>query len=556
MTRPAAPAAPAAADALMESAPAVSMPDGQKHSWFARMFTVSGRRRIDRRERGRRRRRQPPAASAAVPRCRRGAADAAATPTSAATDGSSHTPALSVLAKRLGLSAFERDLLLLCIGMELDTRFPALCARAQHDPAKPYPTFALAFAVLDEPSWDALSPERPLRYWRLLEIHQPGAQPLIGAALSADERVVNFVKGMNYLDDRLAPLLTALAPASVCRLRSARLPSASLDGLQHVPAGDALPVVQLLGSDSASKQAIAQTIAAAFGAQAYRLSADCCRSATAEQETLLAAVAAREPAAADRAVPRRRRRRTRRRDGRAGQALPGARRRARPSSTRASRGRVRPRHALSVDVAKPTAVEQRARGSGLLGDAAGEQPQHLAGHFDFNLGRSSSRARRAGGGQRRCERSPRRWRSRCGKARWRARGRRSISSRNGSSRRPRWDDLVLPDSETDLLRQIADQVAQRSTVYDDWGFRERMNRGLGDQRAVRRRERHRQDDGGRGARERAAAGRCTASTCRRWSASTSARRRRTCASCSTRPRTAARSCSSTRPTRCSASAAR
>src|SRR3546814_17343932 len=84
--------------------------------------------------------------------------------------------------------------------MELDTRFPALCAQAQHDPARPYPTFALAFAVLDAPSWDALSPQRSLRYWRLLEIHQPGSQPLLGAAQTADERVVNFVTGMTYLD--------------------------------------------------------------------------------------------------------------------------------------------------------------------------------------------------------------------------------------------------------------------------------------------------------------------------------------------------------------------
>jgi len=30
-----------------------------------------------------------------------------------------------------------------------------------------------------------------------------------------------------------------------------------------------------------------------------------------------------------------------------------------------------------------------------------------------------------------------------------------------------------------LLHQITDQVAQRNRVYEDWGFRERMNRGLG-----------------------------------------------------------------------------
>jgi SpoVK/Ycf46/Vps4 family AAA+-type ATPase len=42
-----------------------------------------------------------------------------------------------------------------------------------------------------------------------------------------------------------------------------------------------------------------------------------------------------------------------------------------------------------------------------------------------------------------------------------------------------WDDLVLPAEEMALLHQIADQVRQRSRVYDDWGFRQKMNRGLG-----------------------------------------------------------------------------
>lgn len=42
-----------------------------------------------------------------------------------------------------------------------------------------------------------------------------------------------------------------------------------------------------------------------------------------------------------------------------------------------------------------------------------------------------------------------------------------------------WADLQLPGAEKALLQQIADQVALRGKVYDDWGFRARMNRGLG-----------------------------------------------------------------------------
>ena len=83
-------------------------------------------------------------------------------------------PALLLLSQRLGMSPFERDTLLLCAAPELDTRMASLCARAQADANRPYPTFALALAIFDEPEWDALSPERPLRYWHIVEVSQTG----------------------------------------------------------------------------------------------------------------------------------------------------------------------------------------------------------------------------------------------------------------------------------------------------------------------------------------------------------------------------------------------
>jgi SpoVK/Ycf46/Vps4 family AAA+-type ATPase len=39
--------------------------------------------------------------------------------------------------------------------------------------------------------------------------------------------------------------------------------------------------------------------------------------------------------------------------------------------------------------------------------------------------------------------------------------------------------LVLPDETKGLLKQIAEQVPNRHKVYDDWGFRQKMSRGLG-----------------------------------------------------------------------------
>ncbi|MEV7028528.1 ATP-binding protein, partial [Kitasatospora sp. NPDC093558] len=42
-----------------------------------------------------------------------------------------------------------------------------------------------------------------------------------------------------------------------------------------------------------------------------------------------------------------------------------------------------------------------------------------------------------------------------------------------------WDDIVLPGAGRSALERIADQVAHRTTIYETWGFGERITRGLG-----------------------------------------------------------------------------
>jgi SpoVK/Ycf46/Vps4 family AAA+-type ATPase len=42
-----------------------------------------------------------------------------------------------------------------------------------------------------------------------------------------------------------------------------------------------------------------------------------------------------------------------------------------------------------------------------------------------------------------------------------------------------WDEIVLPAEQDSQLHQIATQVRGRHIVYEEWGFAERMSRGLG-----------------------------------------------------------------------------
>ena len=384
-------------------------------------------------------------------------------------------PALVQLGQRLGLSEFEHHTLLLCAAMELDTRMGGLCAKAQRDPSRAYPTFALAFALFDQSTWDTLSPERPLRYWRLVEINQPSAQPLIASALKTDERIVNYIKGLNYLDDRLAPLFTPVdrdAPLSPSQARTA---DALIEWLRPRGNGARLRVIQLLGADSPSKTTMAAHAGAALGLMLYRVTAEMLPTQTADLETFVR-LWQRESALLPIAlyVDASQTERTNNVHVAAIQRL-------------FARGigimllDVREPwpdlgDSVSLDVAKPTALEQQSAWVTALGPGTQELGRRLAGQFDLDCTRiatvaADARAHAA------AERRPLDdlvWDMCVSHAR-------PALDQLAQRLEPKakWDDLKLPTSEKTLLRQIAEQVRNRALVYDGWGFRARMNRGLG-----------------------------------------------------------------------------
>jgi SpoVK/Ycf46/Vps4 family AAA+-type ATPase len=388
--------------------------------------------------------------------------------------------AIGLLSQALGLSRFERDMLLLCAAMEIDTRIAQLCARAQDDPQRPYPTFALALVLFDKPSWDVLSPEGPLRRWRLIEINQPGAQPLTTSPLRADERIVNYLKGLNYLDDRLAPLFVPLDVAEP----QAQLPP-SQQGiadqierrLRQTAATQRLPIVQLLGHDAASKQLVARRVAASLGLHLYRLPVEALPTHAAELETL-ARLIDREAVLwplslyvdaheVDKTPT----------EGTVQQLTRFLSRSSgvcfldthdiRPGSGRAP---------LAFDVEKPTRAEQQAAWHAILGEADDGSAALLSGQFDLNLAAIqqiaqsilSDAADNQGIGLR-----DRMWDACLATARPRMD---ALAER--IEPKATWSDIVMPPAEMNLLRQIAAQVQHRHTVYEEWGFAAKRARGL------------------------------------------------------------------------------
>ena len=179
-------------------------------------------------------------------------------------------PALEQLCSLFGLSRFERDVLLLCAGMELDSAFASLCAAAQGEAGRPCPTFSLALAALREPHWSALTPAAPLRRWRLLEV--AGGNTLTLSPLRIDERVLHYLVGVQHLDERLAGLIEPVRAAGEALVPSHRGLAERLAMTWSQASGEApLPVVQLCGTEPAGKQAIAAAACAALGLNLNRL---------------------------------------------------------------------------------------------------------------------------------------------------------------------------------------------------------------------------------------------------------------------------------------------
>ena len=384
-------------------------------------------------------------------------------------------PALVSLSQRFGLSAFEQEVLLLCVGMELDTRIGGLCAKAQQDSQSPYPTFALALSLFDEPAWDVVSPERPLRYWGLIEIDRVGYQPLITNAIRGSERIVNYIKGLNYLDDRLATLVMPVeTPVGTLPPSQETIVEQIIHHLKQASAP--LPIIQLLGTDSGSKQLIGDRTAAAFGLQLYLLPSGLLPTPAAELETFLR-LWERESILMPIAIYL---------DDREVESATKAH--ASPINRFLSRyhnllflDTYEPpqlsRVSVSFDITKPTVPEQETAWTKIL-DTSGfsESASLLASQFSLNLSTIERNAQIALNENitDKVELHNRLWNA-C-----------LISTRpqldNLAQRidtKATWDDIVLPSEEMDLLHQIAEQVKQRRQVYENWGFQRRMNRGMG-----------------------------------------------------------------------------
>ncbi|WP_293103598.1 ATP-binding protein [Moorena sp. SIOASIH] len=479
---------------------------------------------------------------------------AAAEKTMIAAERVEPAPALVRLKHQLKLSQFEANLLLLCVAMELNQNIPQLYGLIQGN-NRNYPTFYLAFMIFEAPAWDIVSPERPLRYWQLIEILQSGVDPSITSPLRADEKIINYIKGLNYLDDRLAKLVlpwkrpenSNTQPENSLPPSQQKAVQGIINQLQHNTDAPQPKAIQLLGADTASKQLVAWQVCQCLSLELYRLPIALLptdshvletiarlweRESRLEQVALYLDVLSCEDYITQ------------------GQMAAFYRFLARGNGfffidiydkTSALEG-----ESLSWDITKPTSGEQIQTWEKALGTVSRDLVMPLVGQFNLNIAEIEKVVRKvlspdlqpveyteqvkveqevvaptvpdlnlidstsANLGRDRFEligipntitekvtetqkvtevqdieqvSPPPQEDNFLFKQLWD--GCLEITCPKLETLAQRidvkagWQDIVLPEDETNLLHQIANQVQQRGKVYQEWGFHQRMNRGKG-----------------------------------------------------------------------------
>lgn len=124
-------------------------------------------------------------------------------PPSPTTDASLHpSPRLEKLCQLFGLVPFERQIILLCAGVELDLQFGVLCAQLQGHPSRNYPSLGLAIALFSDADPRVFSNQQPLQRWQLVEM-VPG-YAMAHAPLRLNPRILCYLTGDFALTVELA----------------------------------------------------------------------------------------------------------------------------------------------------------------------------------------------------------------------------------------------------------------------------------------------------------------------------------------------------------------
>jgi hypothetical protein len=378
-------------------------------------------------------------------------------------------PALEHLCDCFRLSPFERGIVVLCAGFELCPDFGDLCARVHDDTSLRFPTFSLAAQAIPGAHWSAFNPSAALRRWRMIELGR--GETLTSRALTLDERVLHYILGVSYDDERVHVMAVEVDGPERPSASEQMAAQAVVGAWVKARGTQSWPLICVSGDSRHSKRAVAARAAASLGLRLRAVAAQDIPQAAAEREAftrlcereaILSGFAVMVESEDDDALSRD--------AARFAASLEGMVVYTGRANSETSRPTVR------VEIGKRGMSEDRD----ILRRALGVHVDQINGDVDAIVSQFRLEPQQI---QSAVERALSSDAEPLGRALWRAcrdQARPALNSlaqpiETGAS----WDDLVLPPMQIQLLREIGTQVRRRSVVYESWGLGARTSRGLG-----------------------------------------------------------------------------
>ncbi len=394
---------------------------------------------------------------------------------------------LDRLATVFCLSGFERKIILMCAGVELDASFSSLVASLNGDAANPSPSFSLALAAFPDAHWSAVAPQSPLRYWQLLELNNRAL--ITKSTLKIDESILHYLTGVQYFDEKLAELIEPIIKRNGLAPSQINIREKIVLAYQNKSLSPGLPILLLKGKNSSDNETVAAEVCERIGFHPYSISMD---SIPPNNKEILELIRSwnRESALKSCALFLD-----------CSNSIPSdkAMNRALSYFTERIQGLlilsfcehapVVKRPKLEVEIPKPTPDEQHQLWcesfNGLAIKVEGSLSNivkqfNLATHDihsisnEVNVGQFINEGSNGQDTGRETE-----W----GKVLWRACCHHTRPKLEELIERiepiATWTDIVLPTSQKQILKEVAIQVKQRNKVYSEWGFSKMGSRGLG-----------------------------------------------------------------------------
>ena len=110
--------------------------------------------------------------------------------------------AIDRLSRIFKLSSFEKKVLLVCAGVQLNSEYGFLISRIHNNENLVHPTFSLLLQSFNDAHWDAISPGSSLRKWGLIEWED--ASVLINRPLKIDETILHYLTACGTFDEQLS----------------------------------------------------------------------------------------------------------------------------------------------------------------------------------------------------------------------------------------------------------------------------------------------------------------------------------------------------------------